>query len=1432
MSDIADLLSSVRGEDPQEEEDNSIADLLKSVREGAAPAALGKPEDDIANLLASVRPKEKTTGWEDLKAAGSQIGGALQRTADEMDRVVSGVANKGLNLLGVEGDTFVPHSEQQTYAKQQQINKMFGHDEESFAKKEQGFGGKVITGGAVAATGAGLFLANPPAGIAFMSGLTYGSAENTKQQLIRQGVDESAANKVFWSQLVAEGVTNAIPLGGGVIKTGLKGAATVTGAATVNAGTGWLTDKLAQVALVDYPEVAAQFDPYNWENRGAEFLLGGGVAGGVSAIKTRQNTILEKKATKFLEGTKNDLEALKKEEAALKKRAKSAETAEKAPEQAQASLFPEGDTPTPTKPDAPLQAQPQEPPTKSFTEQPLQPGEKPADMYMDVDGIKKEQDWETERDNLNDLYDQVKAEYPEGSPQRTAVEQQMAEHSRSRPDPVKTPYDMWDIEFRKLQALHKQISEDYPEGSPQREAIEREMADHAKKMPEIPIPANEPVNVPKMKQLSLLDATSDPVAAAIAARVRKNKKANIEGQSKAEATEQALEKMREDFKKQQEKVAEDLMKSEARARQALPGQGLWGNFGTVRSAAEANLYTHTDIPSSVLRDKAASGIRGLAALTGNRFLQYANTVLNEAHAKTRQFIHDEFATWFKAIEKMSDLDKVIINRALQMGDEYQRKISNEIMQKNGYTEQQQRFINRYYEASGKMLARRNAVLRELGLPLIEAREGHLPSRWRGDYVQFVFDKDGNVVGVIQEQTIPAMWNAVQYMKKIDPTLTFSKRGAKEFAQVKATDLVSGIEMVTRLADTAGNPELKQKLAALKNASQLGGVEQSRNLYGFKKHEMYKKGVNGFLGKKAWKGEVDNAKDMFKAMAEYFEEGSASTEQMAIAGKMKALIHDLQTKYDKPKTAELLQQYMDTEAGRKENLLATLSGSALALLGQATGTGVSGPSKLMSKAQNVAQLTLLGTFNAKFALAQLYQLIQTGLPNFIALNRAVENGTVDLAKIAVTAAMKNLVLTAADGHLNGKLSKTIHKIFDPDEITALKYAQRHGLLQFSELENVKQFGDSVGVKKLRAAAEWTIKKSEQATRPAMYIASFNALRKAGYPMELAMETAHNVTQMAMIDYNQHQRAMIYKQSGAAGSAMGRLRTFTHGNLTNGVFLAKKSKADFMVAAITLGLFAGVAGMPGVSIVEDLWTDLTGKDMYASIPDNIENWVRFGAVSNATGLWMQPTFSMDNIIPSTQRGFLDNAAPYLAFLAKGGAKTIDAVTSNTSRKYGEAAASLAPTQLRGFITEKVRRRPDNYSNDSRGEKNIPMTDAEWTRHRWNMPSPEMGAFNAKRWKALSYNEKLAKEAQSIASSVTEKLIAREYVYKDLDADLRRYSEIMGPKVMSEMLSSIISKVESRNMTKEEKLIASESDKSLMDLLRLYEQKATVLHRNTLR
>ena len=207
-------------------------------------------------------------------------------------------------------------------------------------------------------------------------------------------------------------------------------------------------------------------------------------------------------------------------------------------------------------------------------------------------------------------------------------------------------------------------------------------------------------------------------------------------------------------------------------------------------------------------------------------------------------------------------------------------------------------------------------------------------------------------------------------------------------------------------------------------------------------------------------------------------------------------------------------------------------------------------------------------------------------------------------------------------------------------------------------------------------------------------------------------------------------------------------------------------------------------------------------------------------------------MDNIIPSTQRGFLDNAAPYLAFLAKGGAKTIDAVTSNTSRKYGEAAASLAPTQLRGFITEKVRRRPDNYSNDSRGEKNIPMTDAEWTRHRWNIPSPEMGIFNTKRYKALSYNDKLAKEAQSIASSVTEKLIAHEYVYKDLDADLRRYSEIMGPKVMSEMLSSIISKVESRNMTKEEKLIASESDKSLMDLLRLYEQKATVLHRNTLR
>lgn len=927
------------------------------------------------------------------------------------------------------------------------------------------------------------------------------------------------------------------------------------------------------------------------------------------------------------------------------------------------------------------------------------------------------------------------------------------------------------------------------------------------------------LNPKNPKEADLLNKANKSVDSALA-RMKQEHLASIE-------REQARERRIVNRGGDEPLVYKEWMRSNMRAktRADSPTVG-WDNqlsrWMEVTNLTEAKDLTTGDISKARwtsakgmvgrLRNNLASGVQGLAQITNHPYLKYAAHVINEADRVTQNFVSRRVHPLADTYQKMTDTERVEVIRALQLGDEYQQEVNPKMLQQAGISERGQEFIKNYYNINKDFLRMHNNNLLAEGKDPIEAREGHVPSRWKGEYVTYAVDKKtGQLATVVIEPTFYQSMTAQRWLKKHNPNLIFSEISGKDTRTMHPDTLRIGIDKMKNILGQLPDNKTKEMLEAASMVLQAGNVESARRLYSFNQHELFKLGVDGYLGNRKWQDEVQNANDMFKSMVEYWEQGSISSNYMQVGRKIQQAIKDVE--YEHPNVAELLNEIYQHNIMQRPNNAGEAMDRMLALPGIMTGLGANAVKNSAARVGNAMQMMTLGMYNAKFAAVQLGAMLQQGLPNLQLVADAVKADPKLMASETLAATMKNAFLTVD--------RKKGLSMLDDAEQKAIKYAEDRGMLTFSEFEYVRSFGETATKRSIQNLGNQSLAITDKLTRPAVYLAAFNLMRKSGYPQELAMETAASITQSAMVDYRQNMRAMLYNKHGTVGREASRLRSFIHGYTTNNVAMAKADKKAFAMSMMTLGLMAGTLGIPGVELADDIYRKMFGKSAFDSLGENtVREIIEFGAVSGISGMWFQPSFSMSHPFPDRDQKVLEWLFPYHSKAYKALSSGLEFMTDPRTSTAGNFAIDAAPLAVRGAIVEDFKRDKDNYKLDRRGtrENAVPMTDREWNWYRFGVSSTKLGIYQQRKWKFESNLRDQNKEIAETARKITNAYLDGEYHPKELQEDIKNYAETAGYDSFKRLAGAIRSQLVERNLTRSQKLTmrAKNSDRALIELL----------------
>jgi hypothetical protein len=754
-------------------------------------------------------------------------------------------------------------------------------------------------------------------------------------------------------------------------------------------------------------------------------------------------------------------------------------------------------------------------------------------------------------------------------------------------------------------------------------------------------------------------------------------------------------------------------------------------FREIKTPEEALALAATakDITPDFGQKYLGSGVNFQAIMSNNPLLKYLRTVARDARTSADKFSRDFITNDQRGLSplwtRMSDEKRINTINALMEGDRKEHRITEEVMDRLGFDETQRKFVNTFYEANDKMYNKWNAERAKLGFDPIEYRQGHFPGIFLGSYKAIVMQGEGNkarAVGVITADTKAQLKIAKKYVMDNTPGATFvdKERGSLVGSTKRYySDIFSGMSDILEMLGQ-NDPRFAEVQDIVNKALR----ESNNKLFAFNVHELHKKGVFGNEGNRPWLNEKENARDAFKAIVRYFEEGSLHHEMQVPLDNLRKLMSHPDTAH-MPNAKKFMEKYIKKMTGDDVAPLGaainTVIDSAFKLVPTASwgggnmtvGVGV-GPGSALSVAgavkNNMSQY-FMGWGNYMFTVAQLSQPLQTGTPFMQLIAGRLNADPLDVAT-AMGRGGAFFPLAYAE-----KLSgKTIHAL--PEHLRrAFQYAEDRGLMTFSEMEAAYQ-GTQGAVSRLKdQVAEANMKVGEHFTRTPMFMSFVDLMVKNGVPVEQALPIAENVTQFSMIDYHQWERPMLYSSLGVVGQFAGGLTTFKHGYMSQQAKLAREAVAPtklvnkkgvyvpaqrqispFIIATLLASImFAGITGLPFYGELDQVYSALTNTfgDRARSIREDFlektPEWLDTGLVSNALGLNLQGKYSAADMVPDN---IPEALSPQLSAAGRIAGDVASAVGNPNSVNMANAVNSVTPSAWKGVPEAKFNRTEDNY------------------------------------------------------------------------------------------------------------------------------------------
>lgn len=407
------------------------------------------------------------------------------------------------------------------------------------------------------------------------------------------------------------------------------------------------------------------------------------------------------------------------------------------------------------------------------------------------------------------------------------------------------------------------------------------------------------------------------------------------------------------------------------------------------------------------------------------------------------------------------------------------------------------------------------------------QEYYLPHSWSGDFVSYVRDAEGRLVSFVAERTLNGAKKAVEHLRQElgstytieDPiyaggkTKQLGKKSIEGKAGAQAQEAFAGqFDMLIDML-TSDDPVVQKAMTAVQSTMN----RQAMATAGMKQHMKHSAGVGGFLGGKGWKSAKENYFDMKKSFQNYVESAYDWKGKMDGANFL-AMLKDQAP--DKVNTYSILRdQFMQSADTFKE-----VSPTVKTLENTFAKSGYS-PKELNFAARKLSNFITLQQVGFGNVIQMIQNFVQSPATQLWSYGNMIAHG----AEINPLVAGKNMLMSMWEGMTAGQSNPKW-----------LKYAQEHEINKIGLVEYPERTKLTAGVKDVAAI---NIKASESSSRIGYFFATTKDLMRAGYPEDIALDMAKNMTRDHMGNMERHAKPGIVSNTGAAGELLGRLQSYS-------------------------------------------------------------------------------------------------------------------------------------------------------------------------------------------------------------------------------------------------------------------------------------------------
>lgn len=733
------------------------------------------------------------------------------------------------------------------------------------------------------------------------------------------------------------------------------------------------------------------------------------------------------------------------------------------------------------------------------------------------------------------------------------------------------------------------------------------------------------------------------------------------------------------------------------------------------------------------------------------------------------------------------------------------------------------------------LAKENEARLAQGKKPVTEAEYYSSSRWQGDFRQDFHDASGKHVWSLAGKSTRDLRKQRDALLKQFPDLVPSKERIINTAKGE----VNPLEMYKTMLEILGDND--PAVARVKEWYQQSVADEAASTLAQEKHFKAKAGVRGFVGDRPGKSGMSEALDFFQQQITYAKNGMKWAAMQRAGADLKNILGDEALVAQQPNNVAYARDYVRHNLGFSEaQAIAGLENSLREL-------GIS-PHEVRNVVGNVkgAWITQKLVASPGFMLSNLIQSTAV-LPHM--MNAMVQYGGNPLT--GLIGGMAGMLHLGA-GHFMSmagesmKAGRKATQVVMPDFMNAaLKYAEDNGVTSRSTYdESPIQSAFNPAARAIDVAAKATITTPETLLRSFAFSAFASQLKGTkAFKTDLEVfRKAEELTNMALGDYRQGERPMMFSKLGIAGDIAGTLSTFPMNYYNQWNWAVRESFKGNVAPALTMfavqAYVAGAMGIPGFQDMDKAfdaikaWAAENNPKMWKQIKDWSPKQMAMDYLGESA---VYGNVSTDSGLALTSRVAAPSVTDMLAMptgmatdLAKQAGNLASFATGPSKEKFAKAAIESAPVGLQGYLETGPLR---DITSRQRGDERLYM--------KRGKPTPE-GDFarrpedeQARAWGLRTQRETLVRDETYRAQSAQQqtKLAVNssfDAFYKaavkgDVDkakSYARLYSELSGKAITNEQIKNQIVKEwttsQERALTGAKQLEAIKAAKRMMDII----------------